>query len=247
VKSALTHCNKLLKKYPPPSSPGVAATASPTTVPRQLLTALKILALVRANKLDEASTLTNNILAETPMDETVLTTLAHSLKPLDRPKELVGMWVGAWNRASKEVDEAKKKMTKGGKGAKTAASEAELEKLLHHSEELGAQAFMAMVRTGHWAMAQSTAFKLYRAFAPPKGQENSNGPGRFISYPVGVILIKWIYSTSVTPIPLLVDNGCDHAVRVSFSTATCACLGYDSATNTSQGVGGGKEKGGRGG
>jgi N-terminal acetyltransferase B complex non-catalytic subunit len=181
VKSALTHCNKLLKKYPPPSAPGIAATASPTTVPRQLLTALKILALVRANKLDEASTLTNNLLAETPIDETVLTTLAHSLKPLDRPKELVGMWVGAWGRASKEAEEAKKKMAKGGKGAKTAASEAELEKLLQHSEELGAQAFMAMVRTGHWAMAQSTAFKLYRAFAPPKGQENPNGPGMAIT------------------------------------------------------------------
>jgi hypothetical protein len=119
------------------------------------------------------------------MDETVLTTLAHSLKPLDRPKELVGMWVGAWGRASKEVEDAKKKMAKGGKGAKRPASEVELDKLLQHSEELGAQAFMAMVRTGHWAMAQSTAFKLYRTFAPPKGQENLNDQGLFIASLLG--------------------------------------------------------------
>lgn len=155
------------------------------TVSRQLLTGLKILALVRANKLDEASTLTTALLAETPTDETVLTTLAHSLKPLDRPKELVGMWVNAAARAGKDVEEAKKKLAKGGKSAKGAITEADLEKLLQHSEELGAQAFMAMVRTGHWAMAQSTAFKLYRTFAPPKGQENAQGtlqePSEFIN------------------------------------------------------------------
>lgn len=136
---------------------------------RQLVTALKILSLVRANKLDEASTLTTALLAETPIDDAVLSTLAHSLKPLDRPKDLIGMWNNAWAKAGKEVDEIKKKA----KGKSLAVLEAspEYQTALQRAEELGAQAFMAMVRTGHWALAQSTAFKLYRNFSPAKGAD----------------------------------------------------------------------------
>lgn len=160
--------NKLLKKYPTPSpsttTPPTPTPATPQNTSRQLLVALKILALVRANKLDEASTLTTTLLAETPTDENVLSTLAHSLKPLDRPKELVKMWTDAWSRATKECDEMKKKV-----GKKGGPSEAEFAAKMQHCEELGAQSFMSMVRTGHWAQAQSTSFKLYRAFTPKEG------------------------------------------------------------------------------
>jgi hypothetical protein len=164
VKFALTHCNKLLKKYPTPPANNGSATVTPQTITRQLLTALKILALVRANKLDEASTITTALLSETPTDENVLSTLAHSLKPLDRPKELVKMWVDAWTRANKECEELKKKI-----GKKGGITEMEMAAKMQRNEELGAQAFMAMVRTGHWAMAQQTAFKLYRTFTPKEG------------------------------------------------------------------------------
>jgi hypothetical protein len=126
------------------------------------------LALVRANKLDEASTITTALLSETPTDENVLSTLAHSLKPLDRPKELVKMWVDAWTRANKECEDLKKKI-----GKKGGITEMEMDAKMQHNEGLGAQAFMAMVRTGHWAMAQQTAFKLYRAFTPK--EENALG------------------------------------------------------------------------
>jgi N-terminal acetyltransferase B complex non-catalytic subunit len=177
VKSALTQCNKLLKKYPTPAS-GTAVQSTPANVTRQLLTALKILALVRANKLDEASTLTTTLLAETPTDETVLSTLAHSLKPLDRPKELVGMWVNAWGRATKDAEEFKKK-NKPKQGSKPV--DAQYAELQQRAEELGAQAFMSMVRTGHWVTAQSTAFKLYRTFAPPKGTEGAQSEFLFLA------------------------------------------------------------------
>lgn len=206
AKSALTQCNKLLKKYPSPPPPGSAlsAPANSSTNSRQLITALKILALVRGNKLDEASALTTALLEETPTEDSVLSTLAHSLKPLDRPKDMVGMWVNAWNRSQKECDEMKKRAAKikGSKGL----LEAEISSKMQQIEELGAQAFMAMVKTGHWAMAQSTAFKLYRAFAPPKGQEEAQAPPalRYLYWSVMASLMQSDHPNPPPPVPVLV-------------------------------------------
>ncbi|KAG8818217.1 hypothetical protein FRC17_010900, partial [Serendipita sp. 399] len=208
AKSALTHCNKLLKKYPPPPAPGSVPTGPPhpSTTSRQLVTALKILALVRGAKLDEASLLCTTLLAETPTDENVLSTLSHSLKPLDRPKDLVNMWVSAWTRAAKDADDVKKKAQKATTATSKAALDAEIATKLQLVEELGAQSFMAMVKTGHWAMAQSTAFKLYRTFAPSKGQEPDGGtPGlRYLYWSTMAAIMQSDYPNPPPPVPVLV-------------------------------------------
>ena len=116
------------------------------------------------------------------------------------------MWLNAWNRSQKECDEVKKRAAKV-KGAK-GPLDAEVATKMQQIEELGAQAFMAMVKTGHWAMAQSTAFKLYRAFAPPKGQDEAQGGPTAAMYN----LILTASSSSSSSISLLVCHGLAHAV-----------------------------------
>ena len=68
-----------------------------------------------------------------PTDETTLSILSHSLKPLDRPIDLIGIYQHAWDVAPK-------------------------------SEEMGAQTFVAHVRTGRWSGAKLTGMKLWKAF-----------------------------------------------------------------------------------
>jgi N-terminal acetyltransferase B complex non-catalytic subunit len=68
-----------------------------------------------------------------PTDETTLSILSHSLKPLDRPLDLIGIYQHAWDAAPK-------------------------------SEEMGAQTFVAHVRTGRWSGARLTGMKLWKAF-----------------------------------------------------------------------------------
>lgn len=201
MKSALTQTNKLLKKYPP---------TTPQKATRQLLTALKILALTRANKLDEANPLVTSLLAEVPIDEGVLTTLAHSLKPLDRTKELVGMWVDAWGVETKAAEELKKKL----KSSRDPKLESELATKIQHAEELGAQAFMAMVRSGYWAQAQQTSFKLYRAkSADGKGIETEGVAIRYLFWSAVSAVMQSVYPTPPPPVPVLVMIPPPEAVR----------------------------------
>jgi len=68
-----------------------------------------------------------------PTDETTLSILSHSLKPLDRPLNLIGIYQHAWDVAPK-------------------------------IEEMGAQVFVAHVRTGRWSGAKLTGMKLWKAF-----------------------------------------------------------------------------------
>jgi len=68
-----------------------------------------------------------------PTDETTLSILSHSLKPLDRPLDLIGIYQHAWDVAPK-------------------------------IEEIGAQTFVAHVRTGRWSGARLTGMKLWKAF-----------------------------------------------------------------------------------
>ena len=95
--------------------------------------ALKALCLVRSGKFEEANHLVSGLVNQKPTDETTLSILSHSLKPLDRPVDLIGIYQHAWDVAPK-------------------------------SEEMGAQTFVAHVRTGRWSGARLTGMKLWKAF-----------------------------------------------------------------------------------
>ena len=98
-----------------------------------LFQALKALCLVRSGKFEEANHLVSGLVNQNPTDETTLSILSHSLKPLDRPIDLIGVYQNAWDVAPK-------------------------------SEEMGAQTFVAHVRTGRWSGARLTGMKLWKAF-----------------------------------------------------------------------------------
>lgn len=74
-KSAILSCNKLLKKYP-------------TNI---LAKALKALALVRLQKVEESLALCDEILAAKPLDEPTMSAMMHVLKGLGRNADLVAM------------------------------------------------------------------------------------------------------------------------------------------------------------
>ncbi|KAI6160023.1 N-acetyltransferase B complex non catalytic subunit-domain-containing protein [Pisolithus thermaeus] len=74
-KSAILSCNKLLKKYPN----------------NLLAKALKALALVRVQKVEESLALCDEILATKPLDEPTMSAMMHVLKGLGRNADLVAM------------------------------------------------------------------------------------------------------------------------------------------------------------
>ncbi|KAI0322196.1 N-acetyltransferase B complex non catalytic subunit-domain-containing protein [Amylostereum chailletii] len=81
-KSAVVSCNKLLKKYPK----------------NDLLKALKALALVRSQKVEEAIALTDEVLASRPSEDSTLTAMMHVLRHLGRNKDNVAMFEDAYKR-----------------------------------------------------------------------------------------------------------------------------------------------------
>ncbi|CAE6516858.1 unnamed protein product [Rhizoctonia solani] len=87
-KSALTLCNKALKKQPDSI----------------LIKSLKALALIRAGKLEECITLAEQLVASKPTDENVLSTLSHVLRALDRPQDVVNLYDDAYKQYPKNEE-----------------------------------------------------------------------------------------------------------------------------------------------
>ncbi|CUA68104.1 Phagocyte signaling-impaired protein [Rhizoctonia solani] len=87
-KSALTLCNKALKKQPE----------------SVLIKSLKALALIRAGKLEECIALAEQLVASKPTDENVLSTLSHVLRALDRPQDVVNLYDDAYKQFPKNEE-----------------------------------------------------------------------------------------------------------------------------------------------
>lgn len=81
-KLALQLCNKALKKQPDSA----------------IIKSLKALALIRAGKLEECIALADELIATKPIDETVLNTLSHVLRALDRPQDVVALYDDAYKQ-----------------------------------------------------------------------------------------------------------------------------------------------------
>ncbi|EPQ58725.1 hypothetical protein GLOTRDRAFT_13884, partial [Gloeophyllum trabeum ATCC 11539] len=79
-KSAIVSCNKLLKKQPN----------------NDLLKALKALALVRSQKVEESLMLCDEVLAHRPMDDATLSAMSHVLRGLGRHTDVVKMFEEAF-------------------------------------------------------------------------------------------------------------------------------------------------------
>ncbi|KAJ3537583.1 hypothetical protein NM688_g6661 [Phlebia brevispora] len=87
-KSAIVACNKLLKKQPKNS----------------LVKALKALALVRLQKVEESLVLSEEILAAKPTDESTLAAMSHVLRGLGRHSDIVTMYDTAWRQQPSNDD-----------------------------------------------------------------------------------------------------------------------------------------------
>ncbi|KIY43365.1 actin cytoskeleton organization protein [Fistulina hepatica ATCC 64428] len=81
-KSAIVSCTKFLKKHPN----------------NQLVKALKSLALVRAQKVEESLALCDEVLASKPTNEAVLTAMMHVLRALGRNLDMVAMFEEAYKQ-----------------------------------------------------------------------------------------------------------------------------------------------------
>ncbi|KAL9715211.1 mitochondrial distribution and morphology [Leucoagaricus gongylophorus] len=81
-KSALVSCNKLLKKYPQ----------------NELIKALKALALVRSQKVEESLILCDEVLEAKPTSDATLTAMMHVLRGLGRHKDMVKMFEEAYKQ-----------------------------------------------------------------------------------------------------------------------------------------------------
>ncbi|KAI0780924.1 actin cytoskeleton organization protein [Trametes elegans] len=81
-KSALLACNKVLKKQPN----------------NTLVKALKALALVRSQKVEEALLLCDEVLASKPADDPTLTAMMHVLRGLGRHTDMVNMYEDAYKQ-----------------------------------------------------------------------------------------------------------------------------------------------------
>lgn len=81
-KSALVTCNKLLKKYPQ----------------NELIKALKALALVRSQKIEESLVLCDEVLEAKPTSDATLTAMMHVLRGLGRHKDMVKMFEEAYKQ-----------------------------------------------------------------------------------------------------------------------------------------------------
>ncbi|KAH8106992.1 actin cytoskeleton organization protein [Cristinia sonorae] len=87
-KSAVLACNKLLKKYP-------------TNI---LVKALKALALVRQQKVEESLVLCDEVLAVKPTDESVLAAMMHVLRNLGRQTDIIAMYDNAYKQQPHNED-----------------------------------------------------------------------------------------------------------------------------------------------
>ncbi|KAG6810186.1 hypothetical protein H0H92_012950 [Tricholoma furcatifolium] len=81
-KSAILTCNKLLKKNPK----------------HALLKALKALALVRSQKIEESLIVCDEVLETKPTDDGVLSTMMHVLRALNRQNDMVNMFEEAFKQ-----------------------------------------------------------------------------------------------------------------------------------------------------
>ncbi|KAF5377028.1 hypothetical protein D9757_007708 [Collybiopsis confluens] len=81
-KSAIVACNKLLKKHPK----------------NALVQALKALALVRSQKVEEALALCDEVLESKPADDSTLNAMMHVLRGLGRHKDMVTMYEAAYKK-----------------------------------------------------------------------------------------------------------------------------------------------------
>ncbi|PCH37977.1 hypothetical protein WOLCODRAFT_135971 [Wolfiporia cocos MD-104 SS10] len=81
-KSAILACNKLLKKQPK----------------NDLVKALKALALVRSQKVEESLVLCDEVLAAKPTDESTLSAMMHVLRGLGRHMDMVAMYEDAYKK-----------------------------------------------------------------------------------------------------------------------------------------------------
>ncbi|KXN86896.1 N-alpha-acetyltransferase 25, NatB auxiliary subunit [Leucoagaricus sp. SymC.cos] len=81
-KSAIVSCNKLLKKYPQ----------------NELIKALKALALVRSQKIEESLVLCDQVLQAKPTSDATLTAMMHVLRGLGRHKDMVKMFEEAYKQ-----------------------------------------------------------------------------------------------------------------------------------------------------
>lgn len=79
-KSAVLACNKLLKKHPK----------------NELVKALKALALIRSQKVEESLVLCDEVLASRPTDESTLSAMMHVLRGLGRHTDMVTMYEDAF-------------------------------------------------------------------------------------------------------------------------------------------------------
>ncbi|KAF9535277.1 actin cytoskeleton organization protein [Crepidotus variabilis] len=87
-KSAIVACNKLLKKNPK----------------NELIKALKALALVRSQKVEESLVLCDEVLESKPTNEGVLTAMMHVLRGLGRHNDLVTMFEEAFKKQPSNED-----------------------------------------------------------------------------------------------------------------------------------------------
>ncbi|KIP09553.1 hypothetical protein PHLGIDRAFT_102803 [Phlebiopsis gigantea 11061_1 CR5-6] len=87
-KSAIVACNKLLKKQPK----------------NDLIKALKALALVRSQKVEESLYLCDEVLASKPSDEATLSALSHVLRGLGRHLDIIAMYDTAWKQQPSNED-----------------------------------------------------------------------------------------------------------------------------------------------
>ncbi|KAI0689790.1 N-acetyltransferase B complex non catalytic subunit-domain-containing protein [Cytidiella melzeri] len=81
-KSAIVACNKLLKKQPN----------------HDLVKALKALALIRSQKVEESLVICDEVLAAKPFDEAVLNAMSHVLRGLGRHLDIISMYEVAWKQ-----------------------------------------------------------------------------------------------------------------------------------------------------
>ncbi|KAJ3732242.1 actin cytoskeleton organization protein [Lentinula guzmanii] len=81
-KSAITECNKVLKKHPK----------------NALVKALKALALVRYQKVEEALVLCDEVLESKPTDDSTLNAMMHVLRGLGRHKDMITMYDAAYKK-----------------------------------------------------------------------------------------------------------------------------------------------------
>jgi len=139
-KSAIVACNKLLKKHPKGELIKVCDSPMSTHyIFTCIVQALKALALVRSQKVEESLVLCDEVLDSRPTNDAVLTAMMHVLRGLGRSM-LYPMF--CTNTTIIRTDKDMVMMFE------------EAYKQQPTNEELGAQTFFANVRASDWKSAQ---------------------------------------------------------------------------------------------